>query len=68
MVRNANPQRLSAPGEELGKSSSKGVADNEEGESVEEAQLLQDCGKSFPPQAAATSSHSAVWEMCQKLN
>ena len=68
MVRNANPYSLSAPGEELGKSSTKGVANNEEGESVEEPQLLEDRGKGFSSQAAATSGHPTVGEMCQKLN
>ena len=66
MVR--NPHCLSSPGEELGKSGAKGVANNEEGESVEEPQLLEDRGKGFPSQAAATSSHPTVGEMCQKLN
>ena len=68
MARNANPYSSSAPGEELGKSGAKGVANNEEGESVEELQLLEDRGKGFSSQAAATSGHPTVGEMCPKLN
>ena len=51
---------MSTPGEELGKTSAKGVANYEKGESVEELQLLQDCWKSFTFQAPASSGHPTV--------